>query len=233
MGGNFSGKQQDESKGIYALSAVDVFRLHRGEYRSLGLTISCSFFEIYGGKVNFLFNFFYTFSLCRSSICWKTETFYACSKMERKKCKSSDWKKRRWPRSNKSSTSSSVDRMWGPPVQLQPMPIQVAHMPSSKSFCEGLQFLELVNLLLFRGTKQWGKFSLIDLAGNERGQDVGSTDRQTLMEGAEINKSLLALKECIRAMAKNSPHVPFRQSKLTMVLRDSFIGENAKTCMVS
>lgn len=41
-----------------------------------------------------------------------------------------------------------------------------------------------------------GKFSLIDLAGNERGADTSSADRQTRLEGAEINKSLLALKVC-------------------------------------
>lgn len=39
-----------------------------------------------------------------------------------------------------------------------------------------------------------GKFSLVDLAGNERGADTSNADRQTRMEGAEINKSLLALK---------------------------------------
>jgi kinesin family member 2/24 len=53
------------------------------------------------------------------------------------------------------------------------------------------------------------------------------------MEGAEINKSLLALKECIRALGKKGAHLPFRASKLTLVLRDSFIGERSRTCMVS
>lgn len=68
--------------------------------------------------------------------------------------------------------------------------------------------------------------------GNERGADTSSSDRQTRMEGAEINKSLLALKECIRALGRRGAHLPFRASKLTQVLRDSFIGDNSRTCMV-
>ncbi|XP_048614761.1 kinesin-like protein KIN-13A isoform X3 [Brassica napus] len=53
-----------------------------------------------------------------------------------------------------------------------------------------------------------------------------------LFEGAEINKSLLALKECIRALDNDQLHIPFRGSKLTEVLRDSFVG-NSRTVMIS
>ncbi|XP_052310945.1 kinesin-like protein KIN-13A isoform X3 [Populus trichocarpa] len=77
-----------------------------------------------------------------------------------------------------------------------------------------------------------GKISFIDLAGSERGADTTDNDRQTRIEGAEINKSLLALKECIRALDNDQIHIPFRGSKLTEVLRDSFVG-NSGTVMIS
>lgn len=80
-------------------------------------------------------------------------------------------------------------------------------------------------------TRMIGKFTFIDLAGSERGADTVDCHRQTRIEGAQINKSLLALKECIRSLDQNHRHVPFRGSKLTEVLRDSFNG-NCRTVMI-
>ncbi|GCB60885.1 hypothetical protein scyTo_0011212 [Scyliorhinus torazame] len=154
MGGNFSGKKQDCSKGIYAFATQDVFLLlEQPRYKDLNLKVSVSFFEIYSGQTS-------------------------------------------------------------------------ANSNSSRSHA-------VFQIILRRNDKVYGQFSLIDLAGNERGADTSSADRQTRMEGAEINKSLLALKECIRSLGKNNIYTPFRASKLTLVLRDSFIGENSRTCMIA
>ncbi len=80
-------------------------------------------------------------------------------------------------------------------------------------------------------SKIHGKISFIDLAGSERGADVVDSNKQTRIDGAEINKSLLALKECIRALDQDKRHTPFRGSKLTLVLKDSFTG-NCRTLMI-
>ena len=84
--------------------------------------------------------------------------------------------------------------------------------------------------------KEYAKLSLVDLAGSERATETQSNDKNRLAEGADINKSLLALKECIRALDSRKKgnveqHVPFRNSKLTLVLRDSFLGK-ADLCKI-
>lgn len=93
----------------------------------------------------------------------------------------------------------------------------------------------ICQIVLRRGNgAMHGKYSLIDLAGSERAADTMSNNRQRRMEGSEINKSLLALKECIRALADNSAvHVPYRASKLTLVLKDSFARDNGRTAMIA
>ena len=89
-----------------------------------------------------------------------------------------------------------------------------------------------------KGSKEFGKLALVDLAGSERAEETQSNNRTRRAEGAEINKSLLALKECIRALqarktsGNNDIHVPFRASKLTHVLRDSFVSKSDKSRII-
>lgn len=82
----------------------------------------------------------------------------------------------------------------------------------------------ILQISLRNEKKLFTKISFIDLAGNERGADHIDQNKQTKIDGAEINKSLLSLKECIRALDQGKGHTPFRGSKLTMVLKDSFVG---------
>jgi kinesin family protein 2/24 len=77
-----------------------------------------------------------------------------------------------------------------------------------------------------------GKLGLVDLAGSERGSDTKSHNQQRRAESADINTSLLSLKECIRALGQKSTHVPYRGSKLTLILKDCFSPES-KTTMIT
>ncbi|KAF7562475.1 hypothetical protein G7046_g1662 [Stylonectria norvegica] len=74
--------------------------------------------------------------------------------------------------------------------------------------------------------------SIIDLAGSERAS-VTKNRGERLTEGANINKSLLALGSCINALCDRrlKTHVPYRNSKLTRLLKFS-LGGNCKTVMI-
>ncbi|OUC47797.1 kinesin motor domain protein [Trichinella nativa] len=78
-------------------------------------------------------------------------------------------------------------------------------------------------------------FNLVDLAGSER-QKTAETDDARLKEASSINKSLSVLGKVITALVQISQgkhcHVPYRDSKLTFLLRDS-LGGNAKTCIIA
>jgi kinesin family protein 18/19 len=79
-----------------------------------------------------------------------------------------------------------------------------------------------------------GKLSLIDLAGSERAARTKNRGAR-LVEGANINRSLLALGNCINALGegyREGKYVPYRDSKLTRLLKDS-LGGNCKTVMIA
>ncbi|PWY91113.1 kinesin-domain-containing protein [Aspergillus heteromorphus CBS 117.55] len=74
--------------------------------------------------------------------------------------------------------------------------------------------------------------SIIDLAGSERASATKNRGER-LFEGANINKSLLALGSCINALCdpRKASHVPYRNSKLTRLLKFA-LGGNCKTVMI-
>ncbi|XP_057801396.1 kinesin-like protein KIN-5D isoform X2 [Salvia miltiorrhiza] len=76
-----------------------------------------------------------------------------------------------------------------------------------------------------------GRLNLVDLAGSENILRSGAREVRA-REAGEINKSLLTLGRVINALADNSTHVPYRDSKLTRLLRDS-LGGKTKTCIIS
>ncbi|XP_062338106.1 kinesin-like protein KIF2C isoform X2 [Osmerus eperlanus] len=206
MGGDFSGKSQNSSKGIYALAAQDVFTLLRQrKFSSLDLCPYVSFFEIYNGKVYDLLN-----KKSQLRVLEDDKQLVQVVGLQEKDV----------------SCPEDVIRMIETGSACRTSGQTSANANSSRSHA-------ILQVILRRRGKLHGKFSLVDLAGNERGTEVSGNDRAVMVETAEINRSLLALKECIRSLGQNSDHIPFRMSKLTQVLRDSFIGENSRTCMIA
>ncbi|KKK19009.1 hypothetical protein P175DRAFT_0438927 [Aspergillus ochraceoroseus IBT 24754] len=87
-------------------------------------------------------------------------------------------------------------------------------------------------------TEKVSRISLVDLAGSERATSTGATGAR-LKEGAEINRSLSTLGRVIAALAdlasgkkKNASMVPYRDSVLTWLLKDS-LGGNSMTAMIA
>ena len=87
-------------------------------------------------------------------------------------------------------------------------------------------------------TEKVAKISLVDLAGSERATSTGATGAR-LKEGAEINRSLSTLGRVIAALAdlstgkkRNMSMVPYRDSVLTWLLKDS-LGGNSMTAMIA
>lgn len=76
-----------------------------------------------------------------------------------------------------------------------------------------------------------GKLNLVDLAGSENSKRAGSENNRKTESGS-INKSLLTLGRVIQSLVKNEKHIPYRESKLTCILKDS-LGGHTKTYMIA
>ncbi|XP_028651191.2 kinesin-like protein KIF11 [Erpetoichthys calabaricus] len=76
-----------------------------------------------------------------------------------------------------------------------------------------------------------GKLNLVDLAGSENIGRSGAVDKRA-REAGSINQSLLTLGRVIKALVERTPHVPYRESKLTRILQDS-LGGRTKTSIIA
>jgi len=79
------------------------------------------------------------------------------------------------------------------------------------------------------GSTVKSKINMVDLAGSERIKKTGAVG-QSLEEAKRINLSLSTLGNCINAIVEKKPSVPFRESKLTLILKDS-LGGNSLTSL--
>ncbi|KAI7981000.1 Kinesin-like protein KIN-13B [Camellia lanceoleosa] len=193
-------------------ASQDIFRLMNHTYRNQGFQLFVSFFEIYGGKVFDLLN-------DRKKLCMREDgkQQVCIVGLQEYRVSNVETIKELIERGNATRSTGTTG----------------ANEESSRSHAIlQLAIKRPVDGNDSKPARVIGKLSFIDLAGSERGADTTDNDKQTRIEGAEINKSLLALKECIRALDNDQGHIPFRGSKLTEVLHDSFVGDS-RTVMIS
>jgi kinesin family protein 2/24 len=200
------GKTKASKKGICAMAAEDVFNFLK-TYTGLQLVVSASFFEIYCGEV---FDLLANRAKLRIREDHKLEVQIVGLTEE---------------------VVDSVDELLR--VIENGKTLRTSGTTSANSHCSRSHAVFQISVRKSDTKAIHGKLSLIDLAGNDIGTITSCLKYHKRIEGAEINKSLLALKECIRALGSNDKHIPFRGSKLTHILRDSFIGKNPKTCIIA
>ena len=203
--------EHDKNYGLYVLAARDVFEF-AARKENLHLAVGASLFEIYGGKLYDLLNNRNPVKCLenhKGRVCFPGLSEHPISNAEEL------MKLIEAGSSNRSTGSTSANR------------------DSSRS--HAVLQLHLRKTVGKRENVEHGRLTFIDLAGSERGADTDKASRTTRLEGADINTSLLALKEVIRALATGDSmtHIPFRGSKLTQVLKESFIGINSRTVMVA
>ncbi|KAI5649605.1 hypothetical protein M9H77_35610 [Catharanthus roseus] len=93
---------------------------------------------------------------------------------------------------------------------------------SSRSHC----------MIILDVPKVGGQLMLVDMAGSENIEQAGQNGFEAKMQTAKINQGNIALKRVVESIANGDSHVPFRDSKLTMLLQDSFEDSQSKILMI-
>ena len=105
---------------------------------------------------------------------------------------------------------------------------------STRSHC--IFVIQIESQKMGTDVKRVSKLHLVDLSGSERVFKSGVTDKTTIDESKAINQSLFMLQMVIMNLNKKAKgedvHVPFRNSMMTMILRDS-LGGNCRTKMIA
>ena len=187
-----------KSMGMYMLAGYDIFNILSNDSKFSGFKIMVSFYEIYCDKL---------FDLLNNK-----------NKLETREDKKHNIN---IVGLSENIVNSLNDLMEIINYGLKQRTVGKTGANSDSSRSHGIIQIRIIN----QNNKEHGKITFIDLAGSEREVDKININKKTRIDGAEINKSLLALKECIRALDQDKSHTPFRGSKLTIVLRDSFLGD--------
>ena len=196
--GNNSPKSFSVNLGMYLLAGYDIFQILSNDSKFNGFKILISFYEIYCDKLYDLLN--------------------KKNKLETREDKKHNINIVGLIEKKVNSINELMEII---SFGLSQRTVGKTGANSDSSRSHGIIQIRIINNL----DKEHGKITFIDLAGSEREVDKINVNKKTRIDGAEINKSLLALKECIRSLEQEKSHTPFRGSKLTIVLRDSFIGD--------
>jgi kinesin family protein 2/24 len=194
-------------KGLYEMVAKDIFKI-RKKHKSLKLVIYASFFEIYCDKVFDLLADSYDRIHIREDRQNKVEMVGLTERI----VNSVDELLEHINQGNTIRTSANTETDYR----------------SSRSHA-------VLQIILRRdGIKDiHGKYILVDLAAGDKGSDTPFDRYRTNFEGSFINKSLLSLKWCLRALGTTKTRIPFRDCKLAHVFKDILTEENSKVCLIA
>lgn len=180
MGSAFTSQksESEENMGLYYMAAVDLFD-YLDEPDHSHLSVGVSLFEIYGGKLYDLLN-------------------------DRRlvKCLEDHKGKVQFPGLSEHSITSPNELIEYIELGAESRSTGTTSRNADSSRSHAVLQLHLRKTVGRKQNVEHGRLCFIDLAGSERGSDTANYSRATRLEGAEINTSLLALKEVIRARAR-------------------------------